>query len=206
MVKFDDRGLLPAIIQDAATGQVLTLAYMNEEALRLTLEGPDVWFYSRSRGSLWHKGETSGNYLKVRQVLLDCDEDAIVVKAEPVGPACHTGQESCFHTPVTDSRSLGKPERAQGPGVLGVLADIIESRKMAPPPGSYTAKLFEQGVPRIAQKVIEEAGEAAIASLTDPRQHLAEETADAFYHALVLLSATGVPVEELWKELQKRRK
>jgi phosphoribosyl-ATP pyrophosphohydrolase/phosphoribosyl-AMP cyclohydrolase len=206
MVKFDDRGLLPAIIQDVATGQVLTLAYMNEEALRRTLEGPDVWFYSRSRGSLWHKGETSGNYLKVREVLLDCDGDAIVVKAEPVGPACHTGQESCFHNPVTDARSLGKPERAQGPGVLGVLADIIESRKMAPPPGSYTAKLFEQGVPRIAQKVIEEAGEAAIAALTEPRERLAEETADAFYHALVLLSATGVPVEDLWKELQKRRK
>ena len=106
MVKFDDRGLIPALVQDASTGDVLTLAYMNEEALRRSLAGPDVWFYSRSRAELWHKGETSGNYLKVKEIIADCDADAVLVKVEPTGPACHTGKESCFESPLRGSRSV----------------------------------------------------------------------------------------------------
>ena len=206
MVKFDDRGLIPAVVQDAKTGRVLTVAYMNEEALRRTLEGPDTWFYSRSRKGLWHKGETSGNFLRVQEVITDCDSDAVLVKVEPTGPACHTGKETCFHNPVGGADELAGSERAAGPGVMAALADVIESRQTNPPPGSYTARLIEEGVPRVAQKVIEEAGEAAIAALTEPKKRLAAETADVFYHALVLLAAAGVSLEDVWRELERRRK
>lgn len=206
MVKFDDRGLIPAIVQDAATGQVLTLGYMNEEALRRTLEGPDVWFYSRSRRALWHKGETSGNHLKVREVAADCDGDAVLVKVAPTGPACHTGQTSCFHNPVNGTGVLAESERSIGPGVLAELAEVIAQRKADPRPGSYTSKLFAEGTPRVAQKVVEEAGEAAIAAVTEPGERLASEMADVLYHALVLLSASGVSLDEVWKELARRRK
>jgi phosphoribosyl-ATP pyrophosphohydrolase/phosphoribosyl-AMP cyclohydrolase len=206
MVKFDDRGLIPAVVQDASSGTVLTVAFMNEEALLRTLEGPDVWFYSRSRGGMWHKGETSGNYLKVREVLADCDGDAVLVKADPTGPACHTGQTSCFHNPIVGTGGIASSERATGPGILAELAEIIERRKSDPPPGSYTARLFGEGTPRIAQKVVEEAGETAIAAVTEPKERLAAEMADVLYHALVLLSASGVPLDEVWKELARRRK
>jgi phosphoribosyl-ATP pyrophosphohydrolase/phosphoribosyl-AMP cyclohydrolase len=205
MLKFDDRGLVPAVVQDASTGQVLTVAYMNEEALRRTLAGPDVWFYSRSRKVLWHKGETSGSFLRVREVAADCDGDAVLVKAEPVGPACHTGQASCFHNPATDAGALVDAQHAAGPGMLADLADVIEQRRVDPPPGSYTARLFEEGAPRIAQKVVEEAGEAAIAAVT-AKHRLAAGMADLFYHGLVLLAASGVSPDEVWQELARRRK
>ncbi len=139
-MRFNDRGLLPAIIQHAETGEVLTLAYMDAQALRRTLEGPDVWFYSRSRGTLWHKGETSGNYLKVHSAVADCDSDAILVKVRPTGPACHTGQESCFHNPASDTEE--GHELDEGPGVVEELFDTIRDRKLHPTEGSYTASLF----------------------------------------------------------------
>lgn len=203
MVRFNDRGLIPAIVQDDSTGDVLTLAYMNEEALRRTLAGPDVWFYSRSRKSLWHKGETSGNFLKVKSVIEDCDADAVLVRADPTGPACHKGSRSCFNEPVQQS---GDATMDAGPGIIDELYDVIKERKENPAEGSYTTSLFESGRERIAQKVIEEAGEWAIAGLGDDPQRAAEEIGDLLYHTLVLMAAAGIEPELVWKELRKRRK
>ncbi|MDA1258162.1 MAG: bifunctional phosphoribosyl-AMP cyclohydrolase/phosphoribosyl-ATP diphosphatase HisIE [Chloroflexi bacterium] len=203
---FDDRGLIPAIVQDARDGRVLTLAYMNAEALKRTVDGPDVWFYSRSRQELWHKGETSGNYLRVRSVSLDCDGDAIVVQVEPTGPACHTGEDSCFHTPL-DAGELAQAETVErlGPGELASLFAVIEGRKANPPAGSYTAELFSDGIDRIAQKVVEEAGETAIAGVREDHERLSSEIADLLYHTLVLMAATDLPPDSVWSELRSRR-
>ena len=204
MVKFDDRGLIPALVQDASTGDVLTLAYMNEEALRRSIAGPDVWFFSRSRAELWHKGETSGNYLKVKEIIADCDADAVLVKVEPTGPACHTGKVSCFDTRLSGLEALSV-ERRTGPGVLAELMDVIEQRKRDRPKGSYTTRLFDDGPPRIGQKIIEEAGEVVISALTGSPQETAAEASDLIYHLLVLLSASDVPMEQVWEQLLERR-
>lgn len=203
---FDDRGLIPAIVQDSVDGQVLMLAYMNSEALRRTVEGPDVWFYSRSRQELWHKGETSGNFLKVKSVSLDCDGDAVVVKAEAVGPACHTGKPSCFHTQL-DLNTLVESESTErvGPGELAQLFAVIEGRRTNPAEGSYTTELFRDGVDRIAQKVVEEAGESAIAGVRGDPDRIASEIADMLYHTLVLISATELSPDVVWTELRARR-
>ena len=205
MVKFDDRGLVPAIVQDASTGAVLTLAYMNEEALRRTIAGPDVWFYSRSRSELWHKGATSGNYLKVKEIIADCDADAILVRVEPTGPACHMGTDSCFVIPLDRPDALEDIEQSAGPGVLAELMDVIQQRKRDRPEGSYTTRLFDEGKPRIAQKVAEESGEVVIAALTGSRQETAAEASDLIYHLLVLLSASDVQIETVWEQLRERR-
>ncbi len=204
MVRFNDRGLIPAVVQDAGTGEVLTLAYMNDEALQKTLAGPDVWFYSRSRRELWHKGSTSGNYLKVRSVIADCDGDAVLVKADPTGAACHTGEQSCFHRLL---ESPGEDATADaGPGILEELFDVIEQRGKSPVEGSYTSSLFASGRERIAQKVIEEAGETALAGMVGDRERLAAELADLLYHCMVMLSASGASPDMVWKELRARRK
>ena len=205
MVKFDDRGLIPAVVQDASTGEVLTLAYMNKEALRRTLAGPDVWFYSRSRAELWHKGETSGNFLRVKEVITDCDADAVLVKVEPTGPACHTGADSCFENPLAEPDSIKEVEQSAGPGVLAELMDVIEQRKRDRPEGSYTTRLFDEGKPRIAQKVAEESAEVVIASLAGSPQETAGEASDLIYHLLVLLSASDVPIDQVWEQLRERR-
>ena len=207
MIQFDDRGLLAAIVQDADSGRILMHAYMNEEALKRTLEGPDAWFYSRSRQELWHKGETSGNFLKVTEVQQDCDGDAIVVKVNPVGPACHTGTESCFDTAVLDSALLeadGSSERL-GPGVLQELLDVINQRVAEKPEGSYTVQLVEEGPGRIAQKVVEEAGETAIASVSQTADDVANEMGDLLYHCMVLLASLEMPADKVWKVLAERR-
>ena len=208
MIQFNDRGLIPAIVQDAESGRVLMHAYMNGEALRLTLEGPDVWFYSRSRQELWHKGETSGNFLKVVEVQHDCDSDAVMVSVNPVGPACHTGAESCFDSGVLGSDSLvseGTTTKS-GPGVLAELLEVIVKRAEEKPEGSYTAELLAEGTGRVAQKVVEEAGEVAIASVSRPADETASEMADLLYHSMVLLTSAGVPAEMVWEELAKRRR
>ena len=204
MVQFDDRGLIPAIVQDADTGRVLTLAYMDIEALHKTISGPDVWFYSRSRQALWHKGETSGNYLKVKRVNLDCDGDAVLVQVEPTGPACHEGTCSCFDDSSSVKDLLTKAHRTSGPGVLTELVEVIRNRRTHPRPESYTSELLNRGVGRAAQKVIEEAGETAIAALNAP-ENVVGEMADLLYHALVLLEATNLDVDRVWDELLKRR-
>lgn len=203
-VKLNEKGLVPAIAQDINTGQVLMLGYMNPGSLKRTLEGGQVWFYSRSQEDLWHKGEISGNYLNLREAWVDCDADTILLKVQPDGPTCHTGEKSCFFTPV---ESLPEEFEAgeSGPGVLDELFAVIRDRQRDLPEGSYTTRLLQEGVPRIAQKVIEEAGETAIAAVQGDRANLPREVADLLYHALVLLAAAGVKPSAVWEELQQRR-
>ena len=203
-VKLDDQGLVPAIAQDVNTGQVLMLGYMNPGSLKRTLEGTQVWFYSRSQEDLWHKGEISGNYLNLREAWVDCDGDTILLKVQPDGPACHTGETSCFFTPMNelpDEYESGET----GPRILDELFAIIKDRQRELPEDSYTAKLLQEGVPRIAQKVIEEAGEAAIAATQGDNDNLPGEVADLLYHTLVLLAAAGVSPQSVWEELRKLR-
>lgn len=204
MIQFDDRGLLTAIVQDADTKEILMVAHMNAEALARTIAGPHAWFYSRSRKTLWEKGSTSGDYLKVIDLKLDCDGDAIVVLAEPVGgAACHTGKKSCFHRPVgPDTEST----RRVGPGILIELAEVIHQRAVEMPEDSYTAKMLAEGPSRVAQKVIEEAGETGLAAATGDLKSTPLEMADLFYNCVALLESVGVPFDEVWKELQNRRR
>lgn len=201
-LKFDEKGLIPAIVQDAGTRDILMVAYMNADALERTVAGPNVWFFSRSRNELWHKGETSGNFLRVVEVRSDCDGDAVLVFADPAGPACHTGNRTCFF-----DEPLAQPGKLKpGVAVLQELFHLIEQRKRERPEGSYTTRLFNDGAPRIAQKVVEEAGEVAIAAVAQNGGNTGEEVADLLYHTLVLLAATGVDPAEVWAELEKRRK
>ena len=203
-IKLNEQGLVPAIAQDADTGQVLMLGYMNPGSLKRTIEGVQVWFYSRSREDLWHKGEISGNYLNLKEAWLDCDGDTLLLKVKPDGPACHTGETSCFYTPLD-----GVPEEYEatetGPGILSELFAVIQDRQRDPPEGSYTAKLLQSGMGRIAQKVIEEAGETAIAAMQEDQEGLPKEVADLLYHTLVLLAASGVTPNQVWEELRNRR-
>ena len=203
-VKLNEQGLVPAIAQDADTGQVLMLGYMNPGSLKRTMEGVQVWFYSRSREDLWHKGEISGNYLNLTEAWLDCDGDTLLLKVKPDGPACHTGETSCFYTPM--EQLPGEYEVTEtGPGILSELFAVIQDRQRDPPEGSYTAKLLQEGMGRIAQKVIEEAGETAIAAVQDNKEDLPKEVADLLYHTLVLLAASGVTPNQVWEELRNRR-
>ena len=203
-LRADAAGLVPAVVQDEETGQVLTLAYVSAESLARTLEQGEVWFYSRSRQELWHKGETSGNTLRVTSVWADCDGDALLIRATPTGPACHTGEASCFFTPLEGPP--GFAERPPGPEVLGELFTTIQERQRSAPSGSYTATLLQEGVGRVAQKVIEEAGESAIAAVQGERESLSGELADLFYHTLVLMAAAGVAPDDVWQELRRRRR
>ena len=203
-VKLDDQGLVPAIAQDVNTGQVLMLGYMNPGSLKRTLEGIQVWFYSRSREDLWHKGEVSGNYLNLREAWVDCDGDTILLKVQPDGPACHTGETSCFFTPMDELPDEYEPGET-GPRILDELFAVIKDRQQEMPEDSYTAKLLQQGVPRVAQKVIEEAGEAAIAATQGDNDNLPGEVADLLYHSLVLLAAAGLSPQAVWEELRTRR-
>ena len=203
-VKLDDKGLVPAICQDATTGRVLMVGYMNPGSLKRTLEGGQVWFYSRTRDELWHKGEVSGHYMNVQKAWVDCDADTLLFQVEPEGPVCHTGNETCFFTPL--EREPDYQEADSGPGILQQLFTVIQERRQQMPEGSYTADLFRQGTGRIAQKVIEEAGEAALSAAQKELDHLPRELADLFYHALVLLADAGLKPEDVWRELRARRK
>ena len=195
-VKFDAQGLVPAVVQDALSGQVLMLAWMNRESLALTLQTGKATFWSRSRGELWVKGETSGNILTVKSVSLDCDGDAILVRAEPVGPACHTGAQSCFFQALQE----GPPTPGE---TLGALERVLRQRRENPPEGSYTAKLFADGTLR-HKKVGEEATELVIASLDGDKQEIAREAADLVYHALVVLQAHGMGMQDIAEVLRAR--
>jgi len=204
-LKLNKQGLIPAVILDAETGKVLTLAYMNRQSLKRTLESGQVWFYSRSRQKLWHKGEESGNYLNVKKMHLDCDQDSILITVQPTGPACHTGNSSCFFTTLEDlPESFEYTENDSS--VLQHIFDTIQDRAVEMPEGSYTVDLLKGGTSRIAQKVIEEAGETALAASQGDSANLPNEVADLLYHTLVLLSATGVSLQDVWKVLEKRRK
>ena len=206
-IKFDERGLVPAIVQDANTLQVLTLAYMNRESLERTLETNETWFWSRSRSSLWHKGETSGNSQRVVQVSLDCDHDALRILVVPAGLACHTGAQTCFHNELpSDSqdgeRSEAKPADLEE--VLNCLYRLIELRHRERPAGSYTTYLFDQGLDKILKKVGEECAETIIAAKNDDRSALIKETSDLLYHLLVLFVDRGLTLDEVRDELLSR--
>lgn len=195
-LKFDERGLIPAIVQDASTREVLTLAYMNRESLERTIVTGETWFWSRSRNELWHKGETSGNTQKVVDLVSDCDGDAIVVLVNPAGPACHTGARSCFDLKQTEN--LGD--------LLARLFTLIESRERDRPEGSYTTYLFDKGIDKILKKVGEESAETIIAAKNEEADQFVGEVSDLIYHLLVLLVARGVNLDAVRDELAKRRK
>jgi len=191
--RFNADVVIPAIVQDSRTREILTLAYMNREALSLTLERGQTYFWSRSRQKLWHKGETSGNFQKVVKIRLDCDDDAVLVEVEPAGPACHTGSYSCF---------LVEPELE---GVLKDLYSLIEERKEKRPEGSYTTYLFNSGLDKILKKVGEESTEMIVAAKNPDSKMLVSETSDLIYHLLVLLVERGVALEDITRELKERR-
>jgi len=196
-IRFDERGLIPAIVQDAGTREVLTLAYMNRESLQRTLETKQTWFWSRSRNELWHKGATSGNTQEVVSLALDCDGDAIVVLVNPAGPACHTGAVSCF--------DVGAQSDDFGP-LLDQLYELIQSRERERPAGSYTTYLFEEGLDKILKKLGEESAETIIAAKNDDDEQLTAEVSDLVYHLLVLLVARGVSLAQVAAVLSRRRK
>jgi phosphoribosyl-ATP pyrophosphohydrolase/phosphoribosyl-AMP cyclohydrolase len=203
-VEFDANGLVPVVAQDAATGEVLTLAYANREAVQKTLEVGEAHYYSRSRSELWRKGATSGNTQRVVEVRLDCDADALLYRVEPRGPACHTGENSCFFTTLSGE---GVEDASGGSEVLfGAmverLAATIQQRHRDMPEGSYTVSLIQSGPERLAQKVGEEAVEVVVAALSDDR--LPEEAADLVYHLLVLLEERGVGIEDVARVLHDR--
>ena len=197
-LKFDERGLIPAIVQDVRTREVLTLAYMNAESFARTVETKETWFWSRSRNKLWHKGETSGNTQKVVELLLDCDGDAIVVLVDPVGPACHTGARSCFD-------SAGTAQLITTDQLLDRLYDLVKEREKARPTGSYTAYLFNEGLDKILKKLGEESTETIVAAKNNEDERLISEVADLVYHLIVLLVARGISLDQIRAELGRRR-
>lgn len=186
-------GLLPAIIQDAATGQILMLGYMNRESAEMTAQSGKVTFYSRSKQRLWTKGETSGNTLGFVSAALDCDRDAILVQATPAGPACHTGARTCF-----------SDDLPSGSGFLAHLDSLVQSRRANLPEGSYTTSLFQAGAARVAQKVGEEGVELALARMKDDRGEMANEAADLLFHMMVLLADAGLSLDDALDVLRKR--
>lgn len=201
-LKFDERGLLPVIVQDARTREVLTLAYMNRESLARTLDERETWFWSRSRGELWHKGATSGHTQRVVELRADCDRDALLVLVEPRGPACHTGAVSCFGP---DEGGAGEDPPVQLGPLLAELYELIETRRAERPEGSYTTYLFEQGLDKILKKVGEESAETIIAAKNGETGPLTAEASDLVYHLLVLLVERGVSLSALGAELARRR-
>ena len=200
MVDFNAFPLIPAIAQDVSTRQVLMMAYMNEEALKRTLESGEAWFWSRSRQELWHKGETSGNFLRVKSASADCDGDTVLLLVEPAGPACHTGAVSCFFTPLDGAPipDAGHP--------MDVLFDTILDRKEKQPEGSYVSGLLTSGKDRVAKKVVEEAGEAAIAAVSETDDRVLSEVADLWFHSLILLASRDLTPAQVWEELERRRR
>ncbi|TMK73371.1 MAG: bifunctional phosphoribosyl-AMP cyclohydrolase/phosphoribosyl-ATP diphosphatase HisIE [Actinobacteria bacterium] len=210
-VHFDEHGLVPCVMQDWRTGEVLTLAYMNDEALRRTRETGEVHFYSRSRDEIWHKGQTSGNVQRVRQIRYDCDGDALVALVDPAGPACHTGQRSCFYRDLEGSADPA-PEASPADGepapatyeALPALERTLLDRRQLRPDGSYTVELLEDP-PRIANKVREEAEEVAQAAGSESEERVAEEAADVVYHLHVLLVSRGISIAAVLEMLNGRR-
>lgn len=209
-LKFDENGLIPAIIQDASNGQVLMMAYMNGEALRRTMETGLSHFYSRSRNRLWMKGEESGHIQHVKEILYDCDQDVLLLKVDQEVAACHTGHRSCFFEGLYPSEGeaspkIFKPEAVYGSlKVLDRLFEVILDRKVHPKPDSYITKLFTEGEERILKKLAEELTELLLASRGGKREEVVYEAADLFFHLLVLLGFHGIPPEEIGRELERR--
>jgi len=197
-LKFDERGLIPAIVQHVRTREVLTLAYMNAESLARTVETKETWFWSRSRNKLWHKGETSGNTQRVVELLPDCDGDALVVLVDPAGPACHTGAQSCFD--VGSTYQLTTTDQ-----LLDRLYILVQEREKNRPAGSYTSYLFNEGLDKILKKLGEESTETIVAAKNDEDERLIAEVADLVYHLIVLLVARGISLDQIRAELVRRR-
>lgn len=208
-IKWDDKGLVPAIVQDASSKAVLMLAYVNEEALKRSVATQEAWFWSRSREELWHKGATSGHTQKIRDIYYDCDADTLLMLVDPQGPACHTGQYSCFY------RSLDLPENETGEGATSVpkqdrfamlskLEQVIAQREAEMPEGAYTTYLFDKGVDKILKKVGEESAEVIIAAKNKDNDELRMETSDLLFHLLVLLRERKLSLDEVMEELRGR--
>ena len=195
-LKFDEKGLIPAIVVDDDTGKVLTLAYMNEESLKISMEKGLTCFWSRSRQELWLKGETSGNYQHIVSITADCDGDALQVRVKKDGPACHTGAESCFHNPVYGESK--EKFRLEG------LYDLLMDRKATLPEGSYTTYLFQKGLDKILKKVGEECTEVLIAGAKEDKEETIYEIGDLVYHAMVLMIHMGISLEDVTRELARR--
>lgn len=196
-LKFDEKGLIPAIVVDADTKKVLTLAYMNKESLEISLEKELTCFFSRSRNELWLKGETSGNYQHIVNITADCDKDALVIEVKKDGPACHTGSDSCFFEKVFESDSLN-------PFSLDSLMEMLKGRKINKKEGSYTTYLFEKGLDKILKKVGEESTEVIIAAKDDDKKETIYEIADLMYHVMVLMVEMGISVDDVKHELASR--
>ncbi len=204
MIKFDDKGLVPAVVQDNVTKKVLMVAYMNEESLKMTLETKKATFYSRSRNELWVKGETSGNYMNVDSVDVDCDADCLLVSVNPDGPACHTGKETCFYRRFDGDKLVDCPAQS-GADILPRLQAVAEDRKKNPQEGSYTNYLFDKGEDKILKKVGEEAAEVVIAGKNRNKSEIQYEVADLLYHMTVMLVDNGMSWQDIFDELEKRR-
>lgn len=198
-ITFDNQGLVPAIVQDEKTGTVLMLAYMNKEALQKTTDTKETWFFSRSRQELWHKGATSGNRQLVKRIAFDCDQDAILVEVNPLGPACHTGEETCFFETIFEEEKSSRT-------VVHEVAKSIQNRRENPVEGSYTSYLFREGIDKVLKKVGEESSEVIIGAKNEDKEELTSELSDLLYHSLVLMEIAGVTVEDVKKELVKRQK
>ena len=221
-IKFDERGLVPVVVQDAQTGEVLTLAYMNAESLARTLRERETWFWSRSRAALWHKGATSGHTQRVVDVRVDCDADALLVRVEPRGPACHTGARTCFHQELEDMTTLKREATIEPQSIEGATPDatgtgeidlgtrlqelyaLVERRRVERPAGSYTTYLFDAGLDKILKKVGEESAETIIAAKNEDAGALVAEAADLLYHLLVLFVERDVTLAQIEAELARR--
>jgi len=196
-LSFDEKGLIPAIVQDANTGNVLTLAYMNEESVMKTIQTNETWFFSRSRQELWNKGETSGNKQQVKKITYDCDADALLVQVNPLGPACHTGEKSCFYQELYTNEEPALD-------IITRVVDKIKERRNSPEEGSYTTYLFNEGLDKVLKKVGEETTEVIIGAKNNDQQELTAEISDLTYHVLVLMELTGVSVTDIKQELVNR--
>lgn len=194
---FDEHGLIPAVVQDAGSGEVLTLAYMNETSLWKTIQTKETWFFSRKRKGLWHKGETSGSTQEVQKISYDCDADALLVHVQPNGPACHTGETSCFHNLLYQQQEVV-------PDVLSAITEKIKERRQQPVDGSYTTYLFCEGIDKVLKKVGEEASEVIIGAKNSRKQEVTWEISDLVYHTLVLMEMLDVSVNDIKQELAKR--
>ena len=203
-IKFDANGLVPAVVQDAANGTVLMLAYMNRESLAKTIETGTTWFYSRSRQELWNKGATSGHMQHLREMYYDCDGDTLLVKVEQVGAACHEGTFSCFSRKFGDAESTQTDRPVTPEDVLPELYEVIEDRRQNPVEGSYTHSLFEKGQDKILKKVGEEAAETLLAAKNGDPEPLVRETADLWFHTLVMLAHQGLGPDAVLDELRQR--
>ena len=204
---FDRNGLIPAVIQDSQDHRVLMVGYMNKLALQKTIDSKQVWFFSRSRQELWLKGETSGNYMDVVDIKPDCDSDSLLIKVNPHGPACHTGEDTCFfQESVSDDWSADTKTTDRLDLELSELANIIAQRNKELPDGSYTAELLRSGINKIGQKVIEEAGETALAAMAESDDNTKNEVADLIYHLLVLLEEKEISLKDIAEVLSSRRR